>query len=252
MPGAVRALFDQVPSSSRCCPTRASRSSSCTTTTSRPRCAAAVLGRGEPGVYNLAGEGEITMADLAHELGWYSVPVPELPSTRPPRSIARLPFLPDEPRWIEALRAPGAHGHGAGAQRAGLDAGARRRGDTARHGRREPRRPRSGHPARRVTGLLAAYRGTGADLPWGDPRPAHPGVRMEGYFWRFTDPDRGRVVIALCGVNRARDGFWSTLGLASDPNGFLRTVAHPEGWAARRRSARVRAARSRAHRTRSR
>ena len=82
-----------------------------------------------------------------------------------------------------------------------------------------------------MTGLLAAYRGTGADLPWGDPRPAHPGVRMEGYFWRFTDPEDGRVVIALCGVNRARDGFWSTLGLASHPNGFLRTAAHPEGWA---------------------
>jgi len=82
-----------------------------------------------------------------------------------------------------------------------------------------------------VTGLLAAYRGTGADLPWGDPLPAHRGVRMEGYFWRFTDPAHGRVVIALCGVNRARDGFWSTLGLASHPNGFLRTVAHPEGWA---------------------
>jgi Tocopherol cyclase len=79
--------------------------------------------------------------------------------------------------------------------------------------------------------LLGAYRATGADLPWGDPLPAHTGVRMEGYFWRFTDPAGGRVVIALCGVNRARDGFWSTLGLASHPNGFLRTVAHPEGWA---------------------
>jgi len=82
-----------------------------------------------------------------------------------------------------------------------------------------------------VTGLLAAYRGTGADLPWGDPLPAHRGVRMEGYFWRFTDPVAGRVLIALCGINRARDGFWSTLGLASHPSGFLRTVAHPEGWA---------------------
>jgi len=79
--------------------------------------------------------------------------------------------------------------------------------------------------------LLSAYRATGADLPWGDLRPAHPGVRMEGYFWRFTDPAGGRVLIALCGVNRARDGFWSTLGVASHPTGFLRTVAHPEGWA---------------------
>ncbi len=79
--------------------------------------------------------------------------------------------------------------------------------------------------------LRGAYRASGADLPWGDPLPAHTGVRMEGYFWRLTDPATGRVVIALCGVNRARDGFWSTLGLASHPNGFLRTLAHPEGWA---------------------
>lgn len=80
-------------------------------------------------------------------------------------------------------------------------------------------------------GLRTSYRATGADRPWGDPLPAHPGVRMEGYFWRFTDPAAGRVLIALCGVNRARDGFWSTLGLASHPTGFLRTVAYPEGWA---------------------
>jgi hypothetical protein len=75
-----------------------------------------------------------------------------------------------------------------------------------------------------------AYRASGADRPWGDPLPAH-GVAMEGYFWRFTDPGTGRVVIALNGVNRAADGHWATLGLAAHPHGFLRTVAHPEGHA---------------------
>lgn len=54
---------------------------------------------------------------------------------------------------------------------------------------------------------------------------------MEGYFWRFTDPASGRVVIALNGVNRAADGMWSTLGLAAHPNGFLHTTTHPEGHA---------------------
>lgn len=79
-------------------------------------------------------------------------------------------------------------------------------------------------------GLIDLYRATGADLPWGDQLRAHPGVRMEGYFWRFSAPrDDGRVLIALCGVNRADDGFWSTLGLAAHPNGFLRAVEHPEG-----------------------
>src|SRR5690606_39768535 len=60
------------------------------------------------------------------------------------------------------------------------------------------------------------------------PLRAH-GVAMKGYFWRFTDPDSGRVVIALDGINRADDGHWSTLGLAAHPNGFLRTTVHPVG-----------------------
>jgi hypothetical protein len=81
---------------------------------------------------------------------------------------------------------------------------------------------------------LTAYRSTGADLPFGDPLPAHD-VAMEGYFWRFTDPSSGRVLIALNGVNRAApahpDSHWATLGLASHPTGFLRTVAHPVGHA---------------------
>ena len=63
--------------------------------------------------------------------------------------------------------------------------------------------------------LLGWYRSTGADLPFGDPLRAH-GVAMEGYFLRLTDRERGRVVIALIGVNRGPEGHWATLGLASD------------------------------------
>ena len=81
----------------------------------------------------------------------------------------------------------------------------------------------------RARQAMATYRASGADLPFGDPLPAH-GVAMEGYFWRFTDPLTGRVLITLAGVNRSDpDTHWSTLGLASHPNGFLRTIAHPEG-----------------------
>ncbi|MFL6155596.1 MAG: tocopherol cyclase family protein [Marmoricola sp.] len=72
------------------------------------------------------------------------------------------------------------------------------------------------------------YRASGADRPFGDPLPAH-GVAMEGYFWRFTDPASGRVLIALNGVNEAADGTWATLGVAAHPHGFLRTTAHPVG-----------------------
>jgi hypothetical protein len=78
--------------------------------------------------------------------------------------------------------------------------------------------------------LHAAYRASGADLPLRSPLPAH-GVAMEGYFWRFTDPATGRVVITLNGVNRGPSGDWATLGLAGHPTGFLRTVAHPVGHA---------------------
>lgn len=77
--------------------------------------------------------------------------------------------------------------------------------------------------------VVRRYRATGADLPYGDPLPAH-GLAMEGYFWRFTDPSTGLVVVALNGVNRAADGTWATLGLAGGGAGaFLRTTAYPEG-----------------------
>src|SRR5690625_1926000 len=68
--------------------------------------------------------------------------------------------------------------------------------------------------------LLKRYRPTGADPLFGNPERAHHGVAMEGYFWRITDPETGRVVIALCGANTGPRGRWSTLGLAAWPIGF--------------------------------
>lgn len=67
---------------------------------------AGVLGRGEPGAYNLAGPGTITMADIASELGYYSVPVPDLAVGATAELITRLPLVPDEAAWIEAVRRP--------------------------------------------------------------------------------------------------------------------------------------------------
>ena len=67
---------------------------------------AAVLGHGEPGVYNLAGDGTLTMADLADALGWYSIPVPDLAVDAAAELVARLPFVPDEAQWIESARRP--------------------------------------------------------------------------------------------------------------------------------------------------
>lgn len=67
---------------------------------------AAVAGEAEPGVYNLAGEGEVTISDLAHELGWHAVPAPKPAVGATAEIVARLPFLPDQASWIEALRRP--------------------------------------------------------------------------------------------------------------------------------------------------
>ena len=67
---------------------------------------AAITGRGSPGVYNLAGEGEITLADMARALGWYSVPVPA-PAVGVAGELAgRLSFLSAELEWVSALRVP--------------------------------------------------------------------------------------------------------------------------------------------------
>lgn len=71
--------------------------------------------------------------------------------------------------------------------------------------------------------LLAAYRRTGADPPFGDPARAH-GVGMEGYYWRLTDHAAGRVVVAICGVARADDGPWAMVILAAHPGGFVRVA----------------------------
>jgi UDP-glucose 4-epimerase len=66
---------------------------------------AAALGRGRPGVYNLAGPGTLTMRDLAEDLGWYAVPVPDL-AVDAAAELARLPFVPEQVQWINALRVP--------------------------------------------------------------------------------------------------------------------------------------------------
>lgn len=74
--------------------------------------------------------------------------------------------------------------------------------------------------------MLHRYRATGADLPFADLRLSHPGVAMEGYYWKVTDPSAGRVLIAGIGVNQGPDGPWATLFLGAS-NGFVRELALP-------------------------
>jgi nucleoside-diphosphate-sugar epimerase len=67
---------------------------------------AAVLGTGEPGTYNLAADGEITLSDLAHALGWYALPIPELAVDATVNVVSRLPLLPSKASWLSSIRVP--------------------------------------------------------------------------------------------------------------------------------------------------
>jgi nucleoside-diphosphate-sugar epimerase len=67
---------------------------------------AAVVGRGSPGIYNLAARGELTVKQLASELGWYSVPVPGIAVDAIAETVGRLGFLPAQVQWISAFREP--------------------------------------------------------------------------------------------------------------------------------------------------
>src|SRR5215211_2134604 len=68
--------------------------------------AAAVRGLGEPGPYNLAGGGTLTMEDVADALGWYSVPVPRPLVDATAEIATRLPLMPEQVAWIHSVRKP--------------------------------------------------------------------------------------------------------------------------------------------------
>jgi UDP-glucose 4-epimerase len=66
---------------------------------------AAVRGAGSPGIYNLAGPGELRTRDLARALGWHSVPVPRA-AVALAGTAAGLPLVPAQAQWVNALRVP--------------------------------------------------------------------------------------------------------------------------------------------------
>ena len=96
---------------------------------------AAVVGDGEPGVYNLAGPGQMTLSDLAHALGWHCGAGPA-PRRRSGRRGGGAPAVPARRGRLDRDPPPaGADGHLQGARRAALEAAPRRRGHAARDGR---------------------------------------------------------------------------------------------------------------------
>src|SRR5689334_12905636 len=68
-----------------------------------------VLGAGPPGAYNIAGDGVVTAADVARELGFLPVPVSAEFGHVAARTALALPALPGIPPvldWIEAVSRP--------------------------------------------------------------------------------------------------------------------------------------------------
>jgi UDP-glucose 4-epimerase len=66
---------------------------------------AAVRGAGSPGIYNLAGPGELRTRDLARALGWHSVPVPRAAASLAAAATA-LPLIPAQAQWLNAFHTP--------------------------------------------------------------------------------------------------------------------------------------------------
>ena len=88
--------------------------------------------------------------------------------------------------------------------------------------------------------MLAAYRATGADPPFGDPRGYHA-VGMEGHFWRITQPRTGAVVVVILAISRDAQGRpWAMASLAAHPGGAVRSATLPDAWAAPRAGAALR------------
>jgi nucleoside-diphosphate-sugar epimerase len=67
---------------------------------------AGTLGKGEPGPYNLAAPGTLTMKDLADALDWYTVPVPDAAVEATAEIMSRLPSLPEAFAWVHTVRKP--------------------------------------------------------------------------------------------------------------------------------------------------
>ena len=68
-----------------------------------------VLGAGPPGAYNIAGDGVLTGADIARELGLSPVSVPGgfvYAAARAAASAPKLPFTPPAADWVEAISHP--------------------------------------------------------------------------------------------------------------------------------------------------
>jgi hypothetical protein len=94
------------------------RCSSCTRTTSGQALLQCVVAAGPARGLQHRGDGVLTAADVARELGFIPLRAPRWPAQVAARTLSMLP-LPGAAQWVEGRQPPGRHGHeqGEGAAR---------------------------------------------------------------------------------------------------------------------------------------
>src|SRR5215218_1575228 len=65
-----------------------------------------IVAAGPPGAYNIAGDGVLSGAEVARELGFTALPVPGGPVQSWARAVAGVPFAPAAAGWVEAVSHP--------------------------------------------------------------------------------------------------------------------------------------------------
>lgn len=65
-----------------------------------------VVGAGPPGVYNIAADDVVTMADVVREVGFLTAALPAGPARLAARMVSKLPGLPQPAQWVEAVTHP--------------------------------------------------------------------------------------------------------------------------------------------------
>lgn len=66
----------------------------------------ASTGQGEPGAYNLAGDGQVTLSEVASAIGALPVRVPRKAAVLASGAVARLPWVPAVAEWLHVARTP--------------------------------------------------------------------------------------------------------------------------------------------------
>ncbi|HMC69096.1 MAG TPA: NAD-dependent epimerase/dehydratase family protein [Mycobacteriales bacterium] len=65
-----------------------------------------VVGAGPPGAYNIAGDGVLSMVDVARELGLRPVKISAAPTQLAARMVSKVPWMPSFVSWVEAMSHP--------------------------------------------------------------------------------------------------------------------------------------------------